>query len=59
MFPKLREETVRAQMAPCTAVLTVTPEPQVEEIDFTPPPGGFITPFSAAKIRSRKQLDGI
>lgn len=42
-------------MAPCTAVVTLTLEPQVEEIDFTPL-DGFITPFSAAKIRARKQL---
>lgn len=43
-------------MAPCTAVVTLTLEPQVEEIDFTPLLDGFITPFSAAKIRARKQL---
>lgn len=41
------------------AVATVTLESQVQEIDFPPPLGGFITPFSAAKIRARKQLDGI
>lgn len=30
-------------MAPCTAVLNVTLEPQVEEIDFTPPLGWFLS----------------